>query len=363
VMKRMKKEKAQFKIDFSHFPYFVNSLANIHRNTVFIDQCELNTETRESLLQTLEEHISNNIIRVNKGFYRQLVGIPQGSIVSTFLCNLFYAELERVYLQRFLGKTEFLARWVDDFLFITPNRNIFIDFIKIMFHGFPEYGCFINHEKTVVNCDVQFNNTKLQREKEKDGRVLFSWCGMLIDDKNLNVINNIATEDVRDSLNVAFKDQPGTIFAAKLAGFLKVKCHALFFDEELNDYPTIVTNVHNALLITAHKTHYYWIQLTNFTRQKNYHFLFKTIVKTIEYFHELLISRAKSLNAKTNRARITISQSEVLWIGLFVYIKVFGHLSKTRYATIIELFQQALNNQTYAPIKAKLTPILIALPM
>jgi hypothetical protein len=36
--------------------------------------------------------------QIGSAFYRQAKGIPQGSVVSTYLCSLLYADMERKHL-------------------------------------------------------------------------------------------------------------------------------------------------------------------------------------------------------------------------------------------------------------------------
>jgi telomerase reverse transcriptase len=52
-------------------------------------------EEKIQMLKLIKEHITENVIKVNKNinqkigsrFYRQKVGIPQGSVLSTILCK------------------------------------------------------------------------------------------------------------------------------------------------------------------------------------------------------------------------------------------------------------------------------------
>lgn len=68
-------------------------------------------------MQLLEEHVSENIVKVVKSdtsisvalttyqigprYYRQVVGIPQGSVLSAILCAYFYGDLESKKLADF----------------------------------------------------------------------------------------------------------------------------------------------------------------------------------------------------------------------------------------------------------------------
>jgi len=54
------------------------------------------TSTEQGWLQaTLFEHLHRNVVRLGRTFYLQRTGIPQGSVLSTLLCCLFYAHMVR----------------------------------------------------------------------------------------------------------------------------------------------------------------------------------------------------------------------------------------------------------------------------
>ena len=74
---------------------------------------------------------------MGKQFYRQKVGIPQGSVLSTVLCNIFYADLEKKKLPFLLDEEGLLLRLIDDFLFISMNRDHAKSFLEHMHQGNP----------------------------------------------------------------------------------------------------------------------------------------------------------------------------------------------------------------------------------
>ena len=37
------------------------------------------------------------IVKIGSNYYRQSVGIPQGSVLSTILCSFFYGDLEKSF--------------------------------------------------------------------------------------------------------------------------------------------------------------------------------------------------------------------------------------------------------------------------
>jgi len=72
---------------------------------------------------------------MGKQFYRQTVGIPQGSVLSTVLCNIFYADLERRRLPFLKDQDGLLLRLIDDFLFISMNKDHAKQFLQTMHDG------------------------------------------------------------------------------------------------------------------------------------------------------------------------------------------------------------------------------------
>jgi telomerase reverse transcriptase len=77
--------------------------------------------------------------KMGKQFYRQKVGIPQGSVLSTILCNIFYADLEKKKLPFLMDDDGLLLRLIDDFLFISMNREHAKSFLEHMHQGSFSY--------------------------------------------------------------------------------------------------------------------------------------------------------------------------------------------------------------------------------
>lgn len=50
---------------------------------------------RQEIIALLEEHITENLVKIGNEYYRQVIGIPQGSVLSAILCSFFYGDLER----------------------------------------------------------------------------------------------------------------------------------------------------------------------------------------------------------------------------------------------------------------------------
>ncbi|KAJ4338970.1 Telomerase reverse transcriptase [Ascochyta clinopodiicola] len=131
-----------------------NKLVGSKSNTIFVDTNLQQQETKANLMHLLREHVERNLVKIGKRFYRQNRGIPQGSILSSILCNYFYAELERDVLGFALSSDCLLLRLLDDFLLITVNRQHAERFVRVMHRGHADYGVEVKPAKSMANFDV-----------------------------------------------------------------------------------------------------------------------------------------------------------------------------------------------------------------
>jgi telomerase reverse transcriptase len=135
-MLRNFKKKALPASDFCDFSICAEHLTNTMKNAVLIDQVVYHNEDFDSLFQLFKEHICHNIIRHGKSFFRQHMGISQGSILSPLLCNIFYANMEAVLLRDISQKEgTLLIRFLDDFLCISTEKHTIQNFICTMYQG------------------------------------------------------------------------------------------------------------------------------------------------------------------------------------------------------------------------------------
>ncbi|KAK9349032.1 Telomerase ribonucleoprotein complex RNA binding domain-containing protein [Lipomyces starkeyi] len=165
----------------SEFALFVKRTVKNFENKIFIDGAKVTFYERQELLRLLVEHIAGHIVQIGRKFYKQKKGIPQGSVVSTFLCNLLYSQLELEKLAFTSdNRDSLLLRLTDDFLYITLDRDKAVTF----FRRYPEYGATINPAKSLTNFDLKMRDLHvpvLTRTSE------FPYCGLTIHTTTLNV--------------------------------------------------------------------------------------------------------------------------------------------------------------------------------
>ena len=175
--------------DAESFSQLVQSkLVGTKSNTVFVNTNLQQQELKADLMHLLREHVERNLVKIGKRFYRQRTGIPQGSILSSILCNYFYAELERDVLSFALGSDCLLLRLLDDFLLITTNRQHAERFIRVMHRGHADYGVQVKSAKSMTNFDVVTDDGA--RVPKCSPGTHFLYCGVCIDTTTLEVRKN-----------------------------------------------------------------------------------------------------------------------------------------------------------------------------
>lgn len=172
-------------LDFRGFDEMVEeTFASERKNTVFVDNVLRTAHKKQKLLDLLKDHVGRNMIKIGKKFFRQKHGIPQGSVLSSLLCNCFYAKLEREYLSFAEDGDSLLLRLIDDFLFITTKKTAAVRFLQTMHDGMEEYGVFVNPIKSHANFVVNINGTTISRTTMDPN---FPYCGTKINTKTLEI--------------------------------------------------------------------------------------------------------------------------------------------------------------------------------
>lgn len=163
-------------------------LVGTKSNTVFVNTNLQQQELKDNLMHLLREHVERNLVKIGKRFYRQRTGIPQGSVLSSILCNYFYAELERDVLSFTLGHDCLLLRLLDDFLLITVNLQCAERFVRVMHRGHADYGVRVKASKSMTNFDVVTDDGL--RVPKCSPSTQFLYCGICINTSTLEVRKN-----------------------------------------------------------------------------------------------------------------------------------------------------------------------------
>ncbi|TPX14184.1 uncharacterized protein E0L32_000578 [Thyridium curvatum] len=301
------------------------------RNTVFVDNVVTRQHDSWALLALMSAHVRQNLVKIGKKFYRQRDGIPQGSVLSSLLCNYFYADLEAKHLGFLRSEGCLLLRLIDDFLLITTDAAKASRFVEVMHGGFPAYGVTVSPGKSLVNFELEHNGSMVKRIRDGEG---FPYCGTLLDCSSLEIMKdrlNFKDPVVTNSLTVEFSRFPGQNFKRKVLNAFKIQSHLMFFDTTHNAPCTALRNIHGAFCETATKMWAYARCLPK-GKQPSPRLVVDTIKELIDVAYMLLAG--KSRRQRYPGYKFGVRRAQVAWLALHAFRRVLAR-KQSRYGAVI----------------------------
>lgn len=297
------------------------------KNAVYVDSIFRKSHSTRDLLALMESHVQQNLVKIGKRYYRQKNGIPQGSVISSLLCNYFYADLESKHLQFLQAEDCVLLRFVDDFLLVTTDKRKASRFVTIMQQGMPEYGVTVGPGKTLVNFDMAVHGTPVPKVRE--GCHDFPYCGRQIDCRTLEITKDrgealpsaVKDATISKSLTVEFSRHPGQNFRRKVIYSFKIQSHAMFFDTRHNKIATVLRSLQGAFVETATKAWAYARRLPR-GKQPGPRLITGTISELADVAYSLLTSPARK--RKNPGYECNVTKPQVRWSALSAFRVVLG---------------------------------------
>ncbi|KAH0618035.1 hypothetical protein JD844_016960 [Phrynosoma platyrhinos] len=231
-------------------------------------------------------HLQESTSLRNAVVVEQLVSLTEtSSSLSEFFLQLIRNTILKI-------EDRVLMRLTDDFLLVTPHLTQAKTFLRTLAMGIPEYGFVINPSKTVVNFSVDEDIPVCSEFKQLPSHCVFPWCGLLIDTQTLEIYgdySSYACTSIRSSLSFKSSAKGGVSMRNKLFAVLKLKCHSLFMDLQINCLRTVCINVYKILLLQAYRFHACVLQLPfNQKIKNNPSFFLKIISDTASYCFSVL---------------------------------------------------------------------------
>lgn len=336
-------------------------LSQVYNRSVFMENGGSSLVRRDNIMELLREHLLQHVVvirgRHGNRFLLQSTGIPQGSILSTLLCNYYYGNVEKSLLGDVLEKKKdadvtclsvdddshatLLVRIVDDFLLITTKKDLSEEFLTVMNDGSDDLGVHINKEKTLVNYSMQLKNDDDVEEmlpcpvadSEANGRARFPWCGMLFDTETGEVsvdYSRFANGKVTDSLTVDRSGAEGRQLEIRMKSFVRPRCQPMLFDCRINNEETAGVNFCQAILLCAVKTIGY-IRGMEGGLQQNTDFIVRNIDDVISYTHKLIVDRLRhenkgSVASVPQECLLALTNRDAMWLGRKAFLYIFSRV-------------------------------------
>ncbi|GAX27116.1 telomerase reverse transcriptase [Fistulifera solaris] len=324
LVKRHKKRVISIE-ELSSFTSYLSQMSNDYESSVFSDGSSCSMTRRDEMIKLLHDHLTKHIVstgcRFGPQYLRQTIGIPQGSVLSNMLCNLYYGSIEKELLhsEGVMTKSRaLLARMVDDFIFVTHDSTERMKFLKKMKEGHPTLGVQINKEKTHVLPSCKDYKSTTEGTK-------FPWCGMLFDVNSGEVVIDYQRFLQNESVFSFIVDRaakPGKHLANQMKTFVRPRCLAILFDAAINSVDTQYLNFYQLMAYAALKT-LMFLKAGDIvdTVCSNEQFLLKEIQSTTLYALNLICERLK----RANSGRCLLQRKNALNAGWAAFADVCSH--------------------------------------
>jgi hemolysin-activating ACP:hemolysin acyltransferase len=196
----------------------VHGIAKARALSIIIDNQPKELLSSAGLSSVLEAHLNKTTVRINRRPFKHIKGVPQGSCVSSVLCDIVYDAFLREHM-KFDARTTILFRYVDDFLLISTDLNAAESFLSAMTNGFPEYGVHINPAKTVTNFAPH-----LERPNGTSDTVNF--LGIGIEVRSLLPVFRVLESRSAIASSLSYGGGPaGHVLASKITRYLSHRLH------------------------------------------------------------------------------------------------------------------------------------------
>lgn len=316
----------------------LSHLAKKTNRTVFVDLWDSRIWDAKSLVKLLREHVQRNVVTMEKRFFRQRRGIPQGSVLSSLLCNFLYGEFENSCLSFLQPKESLLLRLIDDFLLITTNKDHAHRFAQVMVGGNQKYGIAVSPKKSLANFEISVNGLKIPRLHGSD---IFPYCGVAINVGTLEVSKSRENKDARVSngLTVELSRRQGLRFHRKVLDSLKIQMMAMLLDTELNSRYRVSSNLYQNFMEVAMKMYRYIGGLPKSKRPSQ-----RMVVETWKDLINLAVkmTRGKLCSKTIDEYGCAISKTQMHWLAAAAFERVMRK-KQTGYRIALHWVQEVMD--------------------
>jgi telomerase reverse transcriptase len=308
----------------------MSRLAQKRNRTVFVDLWDSRTWDASSILKLLQEHIQRNVVTIEKRFFKQRHGIPQGSVLSSLLCSFFYGGFENNCLEFLKADESMVLRLIDDFLLVTTNQEHARRFAQVMVDGNPDYGIAVNPKKSLANFEISVNGIKVPRLHGSD---MFPYCGVAINVNTLEISKCREGKDARVSngLTVDLSRRPGVRFRRKVLTSLKIQMTAMLLDTNLNSRYCVSSNLYQNFVEAAMKMYRYIRGLPKNKRPSE-----SMVIETWKDLVNLAVkmTRGKRSAKTVDEYECVVSKTQMHWLAAAALDHVMGK-KQTGYRTVL----------------------------
>jgi telomerase reverse transcriptase len=363
-------KEAEATVDPTPFRPFAASLARRTRNAIFVDGVVHRLVAGDEMLALVQAHVRENLVRMDGRFYRQVVGIPQGSVLSSMLCCLLYGRLEAKKLVRVVSHADdasfssldgggratadseteglvreakalaaadgrycgVLLRVVDDFLYISSDLDAARSFATSMLEGFEEYGARAHPDKMKLSFGLAAGGAAATHGEEHLRWI--PWNGLLLNSSSGDVRGDYSRYEAAPlsaTLTVEYDRHPGDRARLAIFSVYTSRITILMLDAQLNGPLSTRLNILQPALLAAAKGHVIWRSLARAPTDAHVR---RVVEECATYVCRLVDSIKYSSAAHQTQAQIRLATPVVRYLVLFGWLWVMQR-KQPRYRGVV----------------------------
>ena len=312
---------------------YIHMLDYIHKSEdiayknciIYIDEGSgVNFKSKAQFIPTVRNIINNNFIKFNRNYLKQTNGIPQGLSVSSFLCNLFFYEIEKelsCYIQRELNNNQsLLLRFMDDYLCLANTEKNATEFKDTSVDLSHKNKFNFNMKKLQSNIEFKKENENTDKENKdtnnkdiivkevdkKEKEYAFTWNGMFFNVTNKNYFNLVYDLKLRGD--------------EELSEYSKLINVNLPILKDETDYSWFIKKI-NSVLFSGHPWIYF---MNNINDKKILELNLKNMLKFIFFKVIVLIRKVENTSIQPSQNKlINILDTCIMKLFSFLDNKIF----------------------------------------
>lgn len=364
---------------------------------VILNKASSSRVKASALREIVREHLMSNLVYAHGKFYKQVKGIPQGSVLSTLFCSLYLANLEvtRVFPRLSLAESQdhaealkfhlrhgtvedaggdvamaaaggaypsiptyevalskqspprhrsVVLRFVDDYLFITTDEDRARRFMEVMREGFPDCGILLN--------PVKFSHSGFCVDGV-EGEEGIRWCGLSIS-RTGEVMSDYSR--LTDKWSVSLSVNLGKKLKSSLHWSLKWRVEkAVLFDTVANGGEVVRVNVYQTFLSCAARCAALVSRMSGPHLPKLVH---EAIGGAIEYV-QVKLERHEEATGRLAPPGVRVPRVPGVHVR-FLGLKAFWRLMRRRlqHGAIVTLLERDLGHPQFRGLESKLADII-----
>ncbi|XP_019701935.1 telomerase reverse transcriptase isoform X2 [Elaeis guineensis] len=235
-----------------------------------------------------------------------------------------------------------LLRFTDDIIFISTSKEQASNFFYRLRRGFREYNCYMNNNKFGVNFDLGENKHLVNRVYTgEDGISFLPWSGLLLNCCSLEIQADYTRyfgTTINSTITVNARAKPMHHLKAKLCDHVRIKCHPILYDSNINSPAIVRLNAYQAFLLGAMKFHCYVVSISDIINPSA-SCLLKIIEWSFSYMYKFIKKRMYDMKLCFNiHPVLLLKKTETIWLGLSAYIRVLKK-KQSRHKELLSLLR------------------------